>query len=364
MNISLLCKWWRKLEVEEGLWQKINRFKYLQSESICTVSHRQSDSPIWADLLKIKSVYLQGRKIEVRDGKNTFSWLDSWFYSKPLAIIFPDLSKICEQPRATVSQVKMDPSSITFTRWLVDDLRMNWDNIMKDIYDFQLVDDKDLVTWKLGEKGSFSVNSVYNALTSNYVSPYHKQVWKGRIPAKIKNFLWLVMNNAILTKDNLIKRKWVGSPQCHFCDEDETVSHLLFQCSMARAVWAVVAHSIKANNVPRSLQQCWAWCERWLPAGKKFHTSGIAAICWSIWRIRNSICFEGKKVSSPISIISMACSLMCYWSGLFLEADKDDLVAGANSMLAIALKLLNKKMLKQNPLLLKDDKEEDQDREA
>jgi len=54
--------------------------------------------------------------------------------------------KICEQPRVTVSQVKMDPSSITFTRWLLDDLRMNWDNIMKDIYDFQLVDDKDLVT--------------------------------------------------------------------------------------------------------------------------------------------------------------------------------------------------------------------------
>jgi len=109
-------------------------------------------------------------------------------------------------------------------------------------------------------------------------------VWKAKIPAKIKIFLWLVLNNAILTKDNLIKRKWFGSPLCHFCNEDENIDHLFFQCRMAKAVWAVIAHSIGADNVPRTLQQCWSWCERWLPCGKKFHTVVIAAICWSIWK--------------------------------------------------------------------------------
>jgi hypothetical protein len=29
MNISLLCKWWWKLEKEDGLWQQIIRHKYL-----------------------------------------------------------------------------------------------------------------------------------------------------------------------------------------------------------------------------------------------------------------------------------------------------------------------------------------------
>jgi hypothetical protein len=58
------------------------------------------------------------------------------------------------------------------------------------------------------------------------------------------------MNNAVLTKDNLLKRKWVGSPTCYFCDKDETVSHLFFQCSTAKAVWAIVAQCLGATNVP------------------------------------------------------------------------------------------------------------------
>jgi hypothetical protein len=54
-----------------------------------------------------------------------------------------------------------------------------------------------------------------------------------------------------------------------------------------------------------------------------FHDLGIAAIC--------------KTVTSPISIICYACSLIEYWASLSLDDDKDQLVAGANTMLKIAL---------------------------
>jgi hypothetical protein len=69
MNISLLCKWWWKLENRDGLWQDIIKFKYLKNASICTLRHRHNDSPIWSDLLKVRDIYLQGRKIEVKNGK-------------------------------------------------------------------------------------------------------------------------------------------------------------------------------------------------------------------------------------------------------------------------------------------------------
>jgi hypothetical protein len=48
-------------------------------------------------------------------------------------------------------------------------------------------------------------------------------------------------------------------------------------------------------------------------------------------------------IRNPISIICHACALISYWVGLFLEGDKELLIAGANLMLQIALKLLNKK---------------------
>jgi hypothetical protein len=71
MNINLLCKWWWKLDNEDGLWQQIIHFKYLNGKSICVVSHRQIDSAMSSGLLKIRDIYLQGRQAKLRDGKTT-----------------------------------------------------------------------------------------------------------------------------------------------------------------------------------------------------------------------------------------------------------------------------------------------------
>jgi len=73
---------------------------------------------------------------------------------------------------------------------------------------------------------------MYNALTRSDAGIYHKILWKGKIPTKIKIFMWLLMNDAILTKDNLLKRKWQGDPTCYFCDEPESISHLFFSIAM------------------------------------------------------------------------------------------------------------------------------------
>jgi hypothetical protein len=72
LNISLLCKWWWRLDKEEGLWQKIVKFKYLKNSSIDSVKHKPSDSTVWADLLKIKDIYLQGGKFFVKNGKKHY----------------------------------------------------------------------------------------------------------------------------------------------------------------------------------------------------------------------------------------------------------------------------------------------------
>jgi hypothetical protein len=45
------------------------------------------------------------------------------------------------------------------------------------------------------------------------------RILKDKIPYKIKIFMWLVENDAILTKDNMIKRRWVDDSTCQFYDE-------------------------------------------------------------------------------------------------------------------------------------------------
>lgn len=206
MNISLLCKWWWKLDKEAGLWQDIVRYKYIKNASLHNIKHKQTDSPIWSDLLKIKNIYLQGRKMSIRNGEKTLFWKDIWLYNKPMADTHPILFKLAQQKDISVSEVINNPQQVTFSRYLLDDWRKDWMNILVDIHNIQLSDGEDTVSWKLGTKGKFSVKSVYNALTENDVGPYHKKIWTGKIPAKIKIFLWLILNKALLTKDNLIRR--------------------------------------------------------------------------------------------------------------------------------------------------------------
>jgi hypothetical protein len=71
-------------------------------------------------------------------------------------------------------------------------------------------------------------------------------IWKVKIPEKIRIFMWLVEQKAILTKDNMIKRKWTTDPGCYFCGQfDTTTDHLLFDFPMSKVVWGLHYASIK-----------------------------------------------------------------------------------------------------------------------
>ena len=112
MNISLLSKWWWKLEHEKGLWQDIVKYKYLSRDYIHTVSHKLGDSPIWTDLLKVKSIYLQGRCVKIEDGALLRFWEDAWLPDSPLCTLIPVLYTLCEQKGVSVAYVKSGVSMI------------------------------------------------------------------------------------------------------------------------------------------------------------------------------------------------------------------------------------------------------------
>jgi len=77
---------------------------------------------------------------------------------------------------------------------------------MEDICETKLVFENDKILWKIESRGIFSMKSAYNALTCSEGGLNHSYIWKEKIPAKIKIFSWLVANNAILTRDNMVKR--------------------------------------------------------------------------------------------------------------------------------------------------------------
>jgi len=64
---------------------------------------------------------------------------------------------------------------------------------------------------------------------------------------------WFIENDAMVTKDNMIKRKWKGNPSCYFYDGDELSNHLFFECKVAKANWGLIARLIGTTNTPISI---------------------------------------------------------------------------------------------------------------
>jgi len=160
------------------------------------------------------------------------------------------------------------------------------------IRSFPIGTNPDTPKWVWEKSGMFSVKSLYEHMFHTEIYKPNKRLWKAKIPLKIKLFMWLVSENAILTKNNLVKIKWKGDVKCRFCAENESIIHLFFECSMVKYIWSLIALVVGANCRPTSFGSFWVWLKRFLPHAKKYHMVGLAGVCWAIWKSRNNSCLK------------------------------------------------------------------------
>ena len=114
-----------------------------------------------------------------------------------------------------------------------------------------------------------------------------------------------IQRGVILIKDNLLaKRNWSGSKKCPFCDLNETIQHLLFDCQHAKTIWRVVY--VATGLTP--LKSITHVFRNWLSGIRKKEKSlifvGAAALMWAIWCTRNDLIFEKKIFTSFILVFS------------------------------------------------------------
>ena len=71
----------------------------------------------------------------------------------------------------------------------------------------ELSEEEDSLIWSRDEKRGYpTIKIVHLALIEDdgvlVTKWWHKYVWKGNLPLKIRCFLWLALENKLLTKDN------------------------------------------------------------------------------------------------------------------------------------------------------------------
>ena len=205
-NKCLLSKWLFKLLNKDGVWQTLLRRKYLSARTLTQVKHRPGDSHFWSGLLKVKDDLLAGGSFKVQNGKGTRFWEDVWIGEKALSKSHPNLYRLARRKDDMVANVlRTIPLNVSFRRGLSNGNLASWIDLVSKVAPVCLSNCRDHFLWNASTKGKFTVGSMYNLMISRMILPEKNDLWKLRIPLKIKIFLWFLRKGVTLTKDNLAK---------------------------------------------------------------------------------------------------------------------------------------------------------------
>lgn len=124
---------------------------------------------------------------------------------------------------------------------------------------------------------------------------------------KWKIFVWRLLNKAIGTSSNLLKRNISVQENCYLCQtHKETVSHLSRDCAISARVLACSTLGIKACSVPPPPIEEWIknflklfWKEDGI---KSERSKDFIATLWAIWLHRNNVVFSNLN-ENPVSIL-------------------------------------------------------------
>jgi hypothetical protein len=132
---------------------------------------------------------------------------------------------------------------------------------------------------------------------------------------KVSIFLWLTVQNRILTWDNLKKRGFIGPSICTLCQQqEETMEHLLNSCHYNQWIWDRGSQTMRRSN--RNRNSIRDTLENW--DSISFHNPILECIwqllpgftLWQIWKERNKRIFH-SKASPPASTWERIVKLIC-----------------------------------------------------
>jgi len=136
-------------------------------------------------------------------------------------------------------------------------LATEWDNFKSHLSAMGMspTDDHDEIRWT-GEDGTciISTKNFYNALGAELWQKNDdiakRRIWSWGCPLKLKLFTWLLMEDKILTWNNLLKRGWQGPGYCYMCKgNEETTIHLFVHCPFTISIWCNFCTHLKVLGV-------------------------------------------------------------------------------------------------------------------
>ncbi|WMV37643.1 hypothetical protein MTR67_031028 [Solanum verrucosum] len=146
------------------------------------------------------------------------------------------------------------------------------------------------VTKEGHNKGSYKVKEGYKQISLGGIQDLKwpwKQIWRIKVPHKVACFTWLLVNEAILTQDNVAKRGISLCNRCSLCGKaNETVRHVFLHCNFTDQLWQIFLNlrGISWSMPSKINETLFSWEMAGVGATNKERWRMIpACIWWTIW---------------------------------------------------------------------------------
>jgi hypothetical protein len=194
-----------------------------------------------ASLQRLLPNYRLLTTMEVGDGHTTSFWHDCWTALGPLAEAYPTLNTHARRGEASVRHVLSSSLHHDFV------LRLSYvastelgtlDCLLGDVVLTNGTDVRRCLWEDVASK--LSSAALYKTVTASKVEcVYYKFIWENCAPPNVKFFGWLLVQNRIQTKENLLKKHCLDNDTCEVCDigATESAAHLIVGCPFSPGFW-------------------------------------------------------------------------------------------------------------------------------
>ncbi|CAA7030525.1 unnamed protein product [Microthlaspi erraticum] len=305
MNIALIAKLgWRLLNDAASLWARVLRSKYKVKDVKDAAWFKKGGnySSTWRGVLRgMRDVVIPGMSWVIGSGHTTSFWRDKWLLGEPLLAV-----RTTEVPETMVEARVCDlwQSGLGWKWHLIEphvsgDTKLRLAALVVD----EISGARDRFSWGYTQDGEFSVKSAYDFLTADGRPRQNShgmfmRAWQATVPERIRVFLWLVMNQAIMTNAERARSHLCDTSLCQVCKcGEKSIIHILRDCPAMEGIWRRIVPIRKRREFFEAPLLSWLYNNlggELVLSDYKWSTLFAIAVWWG-WKWRCENVFDSNR---------------------------------------------------------------------
>jgi hypothetical protein len=127
------------------------------------------------------------------------------------------------------------------------------------------------------------------------------ELWRMRVPAKVKTFLWRLAKQPLPTNDVCHHRHMADDDRCQLCGARDSWRHAHIECTISRCVWALQDEQITKHIHCSEEGDARAWLAQMIATLTHDERPRVFVTLWSIWHARRKALHE-QIYQSPLLV--------------------------------------------------------------